>query len=207
MSYCGGLPAPEANTNPFGYKFSWSPRGVLLAGKNNAKYLKDNKEIDIDDQTCLNNHWEVDVPNFGKLEGYPNRNSLEYIETYGFEGISTMFRGTLRNPGWCETLKTIVELGYVETEEKDWKGKTYNDLGWEILGKNSDGDLRNAVANKLGVTNDSFILDNFAWLGLFSDDKLPIDKGGVIDVMTATMLDKMSYEEGERDMLVLYHNF
>ncbi len=32
-SWCGGLPAPEANDNPFGYKFSWSPRGVLLAGK------------------------------------------------------------------------------------------------------------------------------------------------------------------------------
>ncbi len=32
QSYCGGLPAPEANDNPYGYKFSWSPRGVLLAG-------------------------------------------------------------------------------------------------------------------------------------------------------------------------------
>ncbi|MCK4823441.1 saccharopine dehydrogenase NADP-binding domain-containing protein, partial [bacterium] len=25
ISFCGGLPAPEANTNPLGYKFSWSP--------------------------------------------------------------------------------------------------------------------------------------------------------------------------------------
>ena len=30
VSFCGGLPAPEASNNPLGYKFSWSPRGVLL---------------------------------------------------------------------------------------------------------------------------------------------------------------------------------
>jgi len=207
MSYCGGLPAPEANTNPFGYKFSWSPKGVLLAGKNNAKFLKNNEEVVIDGKDLFDNHWEVDVPDFGKLEGYPNRDSLDYIDTYGFEGISTMFRGTLRNPGWCKTLKAIVTLGYVGIEEKDWSGKTFTDLGWELLGNNPDGDLRQAVANKLEIEKDSFIFDNMEWLGLFSEEKLPIEKGGVIDVLTARMLDKMSYEESERDMLVLYHNF
>lgn len=207
MSYCGGLPAPEANTNPFGYKFSWSPKGVLLAGKNNAKYRKDGKDISIDGKDLFANHWEVNVPLFGKLEGYPNRNSLDYIETYGFVGIDTMFRGTLRNPGWCETLKAIVDLNYIETNEQDWSGKTYIDMGWEIIGQKPEGNLRNAMAEKLGIPENAFILDNFEWLGLFSTNPIPIGKGGIIDVLTATMLNKMSYEKGERDMLVLYHNF
>ena len=207
MSYCGGLPAPEANTNPYGYKFSWSPKGVLLAGKNNAKYRKDGKDISVDGEDLFANHWEVDVPSFGKLEGYPNRNSLDYIETYGFERIDTMFRGTLRNPGWCETLKAIVGLNYVETDEQDWSGKTYTDMGWEIIGQQPLGDLRKAMADKLGIQQESFILDNFEWLGLFSTQSIPIEKGGVIDVLTTTMLNKMSYKKGERDMLVLYHNF
>lgn len=207
MSYCGGLPAPEANTNPFGYKFSWSPKGVLLAGKNNAKFRKDNKEISVEGKDLFDNHWEVDVPGFGKLEGYPNRNSLDYIETYGFVGIATMFRGTLRNPGWCETLKALVDLGYVETDEEDWSDTTYAKLAWELLGKDNDGDLRSAFAEDLKIEKDSFIIDNLEWLGLLSDEKLPITKGGTTDILTATMLDKMSYEKGERDMLVLYHNF
>ena len=207
MSYCGGLPAPEANTNPYGYKFSWSPKGVLLAGKNNAKYRKDGEDINIEGKDLFANHWEVDVPSFGKLEGYPNRNSLDYIETYGFEGIDTMFRGTLRNPGWCETLKAIVDLNYVDTNEQDWSGKTYADLGWKLVGQSPDGNLRKAMADKLSIQQDSFILDNFEWLGLFSSENIPIEKGGVIDVLTATMLDKMSYDDSERDMLVLYHNF
>jgi len=38
VSWCGGLPAPEASDNPLAYKFSWSPRGVLAAVKNPALY-------------------------------------------------------------------------------------------------------------------------------------------------------------------------
>ncbi|HPF92040.1 MAG TPA: saccharopine dehydrogenase C-terminal domain-containing protein, partial [Flavobacteriales bacterium] len=32
-SYCGGLVAPESDDNPWGYKFSWNPRNVVLAGQ------------------------------------------------------------------------------------------------------------------------------------------------------------------------------
>ena len=44
-SYCGGLPSPEDSGNPLGYKFSWSPRGVLLAVRNEAKFKKDGMYI------------------------------------------------------------------------------------------------------------------------------------------------------------------
>jgi saccharopine dehydrogenase (NADP+, L-glutamate forming) len=152
-------------------------------------------------------HWAVDVPGFGELEAYPNRDSLGYIELYGLTGIPTMFRGTLRNKGWCETLKAMADLGYLDETEKDWKGKTFADLGWDLLGKRPSGDLRSAFAEKLSIPSDTFILDNLEWLGLFSDEPLPVEKGGVIDIMTARMLEKMPYEPGERDMIILYHHF
>ena len=38
-SFCGGLPAPEtAEGVPLGYKFSWSPRGVLRAASEGASF-------------------------------------------------------------------------------------------------------------------------------------------------------------------------
>jgi len=38
-SFCGGLPAPEvAEGVPLGYKFSWSPRGVLRAASESASF-------------------------------------------------------------------------------------------------------------------------------------------------------------------------
>jgi alpha-aminoadipic semialdehyde synthase len=39
ISFCGGLPAPEAAEGvPLGYKFSWSPRGVLRAAGEGATF-------------------------------------------------------------------------------------------------------------------------------------------------------------------------
>ena len=37
-SFCGGLPAPEDAEVPLGYKFSWSPKGVLTAASNAAQF-------------------------------------------------------------------------------------------------------------------------------------------------------------------------
>ena len=37
-SFCGGLPAPEDADVPLGYKFSWSPKGVLSAASNAARF-------------------------------------------------------------------------------------------------------------------------------------------------------------------------
>ncbi|MBN1261680.1 MAG: saccharopine dehydrogenase NADP-binding domain-containing protein, partial [Anaerolineae bacterium] len=123
-SWCGGLPAPEANTNPLGYKFSWSPRGVLLAGRNAAHYIEDGKEVNIASGALFEYHWPVPVPGAPNLEGYPNRDAVPYGALYGITSARTIFRGTLRNQGWCETLDTLLKLGFIEIEEQDWEEMT-----------------------------------------------------------------------------------
>ena len=60
-SWCGGLPAPDANDNPLGYKFSWSPRGVVMAGKNPGRYLKDKKEIKVASEDLFGHFWPMNV--------------------------------------------------------------------------------------------------------------------------------------------------
>ena len=42
-SYTGGLVAPESDDNPWGYKFTWNPRNVVLAGQGAAKYMENGK--------------------------------------------------------------------------------------------------------------------------------------------------------------------
>ena len=100
-SFTGGLPAPDANNNPFGYKLSWSPRGVLLAGRNDAQFLRNGEEVTIPGHELFDNCEIMDVPGMGQFEGYPNRDSLSYIETYSIPETKTMLRGTFRNIGWC----------------------------------------------------------------------------------------------------------
>jgi len=205
-SYCGGLPAPDANDNPFGYKFSWSPRGVVLAGKNPARYLKDGAVVDIPGEELFANHWPVEIEGLGTFEGYPNRDSLPYIDTYGVHGVKNMFRGTLRYPGWCETLKKIAELGLLdEAEREDLAGLSLAQFTAKMI--SSNGDLKADVAAYLHVDAGSFVISNLEWLGLFSDDPISEGARSPLDVLAGRMLEKMQYAPGERDMLIMQHEF
>ena len=205
-SWCGGLPAPEANTNPLGYKFSWSPRGALLAGRNSAHYLEDGQEVTITGEELFDHHWPVEVPGVGNLEGYPNRDAVPYAEVYGIQSAETVFRGTLRHHGWCATLKSLVDLGMLDLEEKTWLDLSYSGFMAQLIDYEGQ-DIRNAVGSFLSLEGDSTVLDNLDWLGLFSSESLPISHGAPIDILTASMLQKMSYEENERDMLIMHHEF
>lgn len=204
-SYCGGLPAPEANTNPFGYKFSWSPRGVLLAGTNDARYLKAGREIHIPGRDLFDHYAVLPVPGMGLLEGYPNRNSLPYLALYGIPEAHSMFRGTYRYPGWCRTMKAIAALGYLGQEGRVLAGWSPQALTLALAEASSGGDPRAAAAARLGLDPASDILDRMAWLGLFDDDLLEIAHGSPLDVLERLMLRKMRYEAGERDMILLRH--
>jgi saccharopine dehydrogenase-like NADP-dependent oxidoreductase len=210
QSYCGGLPAPEANDNPFGYKFSWSPRGVLLAGLNSARYRRGGEIEEVPGDELFDHVWQVPVVIDGvstELEGYPNRDSMPYTQVYGIDPRDTMFRGTLRYPGWCATMKQVARLGWLRTDAMDGiHGLTFADLTAQLAGVEPSGDLSEAVASRLGIDPDGSPIAAMSWLGLFGRDPLPGPKAPV-DILTARMLEKMSYAGGERDMLVLQHTF
>ncbi|MBM3285639.1 MAG: saccharopine dehydrogenase, partial [Candidatus Aminicenantes bacterium] len=207
ISFCGGLPAPEANTNPFGYKFSWSPVGVLLAGKNSAQYLKDGQEVFVPSENLFDNYHFIQVEGLGVFEAYPNRNSLPYLKLYRIPETRTMLRGTLRNVGWCETIKKMVQLGVLDQEEKDWTGLAYRDFLRRLIGGPAEKDLRQAVCDYLRIDPGLAIIRRLEWLGLLSDDPLPLQKGSALDIVAARMIEKLQYGEGERDMIVLQHEF
>jgi saccharopine dehydrogenase (NADP+, L-glutamate forming)/spermidine synthase len=204
-SYCGGLPAPEANDNPYGYKFSWSPIGVLLAGTNDARFKEDGEIVEIPGAVLFDHYKILTVEGLGEFEGYANRDSVPYIETYGIPETETMFRGTYRNIGWCPTLKAIADLGFFDKEERDYAGVTLADYARFFVGGTDE--IKTDTAAKLGIGADDEIIGRIEWLGLFSDEPVPIEKGNSLEVLAALMNEKMSYRPGERDMIVLTHEF
>ncbi len=206
-SYCGGLPAPEDNDNPFGYKFSWSPRGVVLASRNSARYLENGKIVEIPGKDLFLNFKIEEVEGLGKFEVYPNRDSVPYKDLYGLKDALTVIRGTYRNLGWCETLKKIVDLGLVdETPRTDLKGMTFKAMTAALVGCPADKNLKKATAAKLGIPASSEILKRLEWLGLFSSEAVP-DAGNLLDILSARLQEKLFYKEGEKDMLILRHRF
>lgn len=212
-SYCGGLPAPEANDNPWGYKFSWAPRGVCTAGKNPAKYRENGKQIDIPGPELFLNHHPVPVqgvPGHTELEGYPNRDSLIYLDLYGLKNVETMFRGTLRYPGWCKTLKAVLDLGMLDESPATYaNGTTFAQWTAGLIKADSPVNIRAKVAKFLKMDEKANPLERMEWLGLFSNDPLPIigQQTTALDILATRMNQKMTYAPGERDMIVLLHRF
>ena len=99
-SYCGGLPAPEANDNPLGYKFSWSPRGVLMAGRNQGRYLQDGRMVEVPNAFYFADHRRPEV-----MWEAPARLGTGYdgtgyeISAAGQPGVEAALDGWQSSPG------------------------------------------------------------------------------------------------------------
>jgi saccharopine dehydrogenase-like NADP-dependent oxidoreductase len=206
-SICGALPAPEAATNPFRYKFSWSPKGVVLAGNNDAVFLRHGVVENIPTERLFRNPFRIDFPEVGTLEVYPNRDSLSYKEIYGIPEARTMYRGTFRYQGWCEALDALKRLNMISQEKLDMTGMSYADLLFRQIGSTGTGVVRELVATFLEVSPDSAVMLAFEWLGLFSEEKMGRGVDSTFEVTSDLMIEKMSLGGDERDMVVLQHTF
>jgi saccharopine dehydrogenase-like NADP-dependent oxidoreductase len=207
-STTGALPSFEANNNPFGYKFSWSPRGVLFASRNSAKWLEDGKIVEIPGEQLFENYTLQDVPSVGTFENYPNRDSVPYKEIYGLKDAETVYRGTFRMTGWCETMRKIVAMGWLNDKPLEgFTGDTYGDLTRFLIGFKPNDDLFFSTGRFLGLEDFSAVMKRLEWLGLFSDEKLPEDRDNPLDYLNILTLKKMSLSPKERDMIVMHHEF
>ena len=210
-SICGALPAPEAADNPFRYKFSWSPKGVVLAGNNDAMYLHHGKVIKLPTRELFRNPFLVNFPQIGELEVYPNRDSLAYKEIYGIPEARTMFRGTFRYRGWCETLDAIKQLNLISPAKSDMTGMTFADMVARQVPAKHGVDpvhtIRDRVADFLGIPVNSHAIEAMNWLGLFDNAPMNRTIDSTFEVTSDLMIEKMSLGMNERDMVAMQHTF
>ncbi len=200
-SYCGALPAPEAADNPLRYKFGWSPRGVLLAGRNSARFLDNGKVVEVPGEKLFTYHWSIKIEGVGELEYYPNRDSLPYMKLYGIEDARTMFRGTLRYPGWSALWTVLSSMGYLSEEQRP-ANKSYREFTASLLGCKPE-EAEKVIREKYGAGQEE--MDKIKWIGILSDEEIGKDKASPIDILEELLWSKMQYRRGERDMDVLLH--
>lgn len=192
-SSTGGLPAPEAADNPWRYKFSWSPRGVLLAGRNAARFLEDGAVVEVPGPELFDRVAPMEVPGLGAFEFYPNRDSLPYVDTYGIHGVRSMFRGTIRYRGWSSILREVGRLGLLDVEPRAWpEGTTWREA------------MRTLAP---GAAEDDPRLAALAWAGCFSDRRIGAASASPLDLLCARLEAKLAFAPGERDMIVMEHRF
>lgn len=206
-SYCGGLPAPEDNDNPFGYKFSWSPKGVVLASRNSAKFLENGELVEIEGKDLFLNYRLEEIEGLGKFEVYPNRDSMPYKDLYKLKDALTVMRGTYRNIGWCDTLKKMVDLGLIDEKPVEGlKGITFRKMMADLIKEKDGADIVNKAAEKLGLEPDSDIIKRLEWLGLFGEEQVP-EFDNRLDILSYLLEKKLIFKDDEKDMIILQHKF
>ncbi len=205
-SICGALPAPEAADNPLRYKFSWSPKGVVLASRNSALYLKKGKKIFIEPANLFKDRFACSFPGISDLEVYPNRDSISYSDIYGIPEAKTMYRGTFRFKGWCEALDVMKSLNMLDDTIKDYNGMTYAEFLSERGGVPVNG-LKKNISKKLGVIENSSGIEALDYLGFFSDEYLHYKITSPFEITSDRMIKLMMLKNNERDMVILQHIF
>lgn len=218
ISHCGGLPAPEASGNPFGYKFSWSPRGALAAGLNGARFKLNGQNVEYAPGTIFKEAIPtVFLPGF-RCEVVANRDSLKYAELYGAGDAHTFIRGTLRYQGWSVVLDALTRLGLLSDKPSPLFAPGSPKISWRavvatLLPDFAGYDVEGAVLRHLGLTESGLeeraraVEHAMTWLGLFSDKLHVAQKGTSLDSLCDLMLSKMQYGDGERDLVLLKHMF
>ncbi|MBD3653646.1 saccharopine dehydrogenase C-terminal domain-containing protein [Kangiella sp.] len=198
VSWCGGLPSPKDNDNPLGYKFSWAPKGVLLALLNDALFLHHGKVERVVAKELLK--WAKPLQaNDLDLEGYPNRDSTGYQEIYGIPEAQNIIRGTFRYSGFCEIIQAAKDLNLLDADSD----VSMQDMIWKdyIVQLNGADSLE---ALKAQLSDSAW--QGLEWLGCFSEQQVG-EFAGPIDAFCNLLIQKLGYQKGQVDMVLLQHKF
>ncbi|GAA5959378.1 hypothetical protein JCM21900_000710, partial [Sporobolomyces salmonicolor] len=222
VSFCGGLPSPESSSGPLGYKFSWSPRGVLSAALNSASFRIDGRDVDIDGTDLLRQGFKsVPVLRGFALEGIANRNSLAYLPQYGLpDDLPTILRGTLRYPGFCRIVDAFKKIGLLEVEKLHAPVSSWEDLVDSCLRSKAFevGDSESRRSALLAILGDvdphlvDDVLSTLSRLALLpnADSAAPLpaldsSSAAPIDLFSTILAHQLKYNPGERDLVILHH--
>ncbi len=209
-SYTGGLVAPESNDNPWGYKFTWNPRNVIVAGQGTAKYISNGEYKYIPYQRLFSEIEKVIVDGHGEYDGYANRDSLSYRKQYGLDTIPTLLRGTLRYKNYCSAWQVFVTLGLTDDSYKieNCENLTFAQIVESLLPSSVKGNtIAEKVADLCGLNANGEIMSMISYTGVFENIKTNLKNVSPAQVLQHLLEQKWVLKEGDKDMIVMQHIF
>lgn len=208
-SFTGGLLSPASEEgNPWRYKFTWNPRNVVLAGQGGAvKFIQEGKYKYIPPHMVFRRTEFMNVEGFGKFEGIANRDSLKYREVYGLEHVETLYRGTLRRPGFARAWDSFVKLGMTDDSYQiaNTHLLSFREFTNLFLAYNPHDSVELKLKYYLGIPQDSDLMDKLVWAGLFSSQMFPFESGSPAQCLEYILRQVWTLDESDKDLIVMYH--
>lgn len=208
-SFTGGLMAPESENPPWNYKFTWNPRNVVLAGQGGAvKFLHEGRYKYIPYQKLFRRTEIINIEGFGKFEGYANRDSLKYQQTYKLEKIKTLYRGTLRKPGFCKAWNLFVQLGLTDDSYKITNSDklTNRDFINTFLPYHPSDSVEIKLKQYLSLQQDDIHLwEKLEYLELFKEERINLPNASPAEILESILTKKWTMKNTDKDMVAMWH--
>lgn len=210
-SFTGGLVAPESDNNPWNYKLTWNPRNVVLAGQGGAvKFIQEGSYKYIPYHKLFRRTEIINIDSYGRFEGYANRDSLKYRSIYGLEDIQTMYRGTLRRPGFCRAWDVFVQLGATDDSYiiEDSASLTFRSFINLFLAYNPHDSVELKLKYYLKLDQDDpELFEKLEWLDIFKEIPVELDNATPAQILQKIIERKWVLQEEDNDMIVMWHKF
>jgi saccharopine dehydrogenase-like NADP-dependent oxidoreductase len=209
-SYTGGLIAPESIDNLWGYKFTWNPRNVILAGQGTAKYIKDGLYHYIPYHRLFKEAVRIKLDADTSYDGYANRDSLAYRHHYGIENIPTLIRGTLRHEGFCSAWQVFIALGLTDDsfQIENSENMTYREWVNAFIPPSQRGDtLEEKIAKYCEVDFDGPAMQRIISTGILEDKPIGIKNASPAQILQQLLESKWVLKPNDKDMIVMLHEF
>ena len=207
-SFTGGLVAPESDDNPWHYKFTWNPRNVVLASQGGAvKFIHNGKYKYIPYHRVFRRTEYITIEGQGEFEGYANRDSLSYREVYNLKDVKTLYRGTLRRPGYSRSWDTFVQLGMTDDSYVMEGSETMTNR--DFVNSFLPFSLRDSVELKLRamlkLDQDDRLMEKLQWLGIFDKTVIGLKNATPAQMLQHILEKKWSMKPNDKDMIVMWH--
>ena len=210
-SFCGGLVAPESDTNIWNYKFTWAPRNVVLAGQGGAaKFIQEGTYKYIPYGNLFRRTEFLDVEGYGRFEAYSNRDSLKYRSVYGLDNVLTLYRGTIRRVGFSKAWNMFVQLGMTDDSYvmEDSENMSYREFVNSFLPYHPTDSVEIKTRLILKIDQDDIMWDKLLELDLFSRDKeVGLKNATPAQIIEKILTDSWTLQQEDKDMIVMYHKF
>lgn len=208
-SSTGGLVAPRYDNNPWNYKFTWNPRNVVLAGQGGAQFIKRGSYKYIPYHKVFTRLQTIHIEGYGEFEVYPNRDSLKYRNAYGIDDIPSMFRGTIRRPGFSKTWNALVQLGATDDSYivENSENLTYRAFFNGFLKYDKVRSVEEKLSEYVGFAQDSFDMYKLRWLGIFEEKKIGLKNATPAQIVQKLLEKKWKLAPEDKDLIVMQHQF
>ncbi|WP_304197569.1 saccharopine dehydrogenase family protein [Flavobacterium alvei] len=210
-SFCGGLVAPESDTNLWNYKFTWAPRNVVLAGQGGAaKFIQEGTYKYIPYCNLFRRTEFLEVEGYGKFEAYSNRDSLKYLDVYGLNDVLTLFRGTIRRVGFSKAWNMFVQLGMTDDSYvmEDSENMSYRQFVNSFLPYHPTDSVEIKMRLILKIDQDDIMWDKLLELDLFNPNKkVGLKNATPAQILEKILTDSWTLQPKDKDMIVMYHKF